>query len=109
MNRKQALLFSLAVLVITCVGLKTVQWFEKKPYPVRSQFRAIHDTVRKGETLLAIFIKHGLDVKELLAMREVAAKIHPLRMVHPGQPYTVTVDGDLPRYFQQIRRRLKGS
>jgi len=93
LNRKQALLFSLAVLVITCVGLKTVQWFEKKPYPVRSQFRAIHDTVRKGETLLAIFIKHGLDVKELLAMREVAAKIHPLRMVHPGQPYTVTVDG----------------
>jgi len=97
LNRKQALLFSLAVLVITCLGLKTVQWlhsdFEKKPHPVRSQLRAIHDTVLKGETLLTIFAKHGLDIKELLAMREVAAKIHPLRMVRPGQSYTVTVDG----------------
>ncbi len=97
MNKKQALFFSLAVLVITCLGLKFVQWFhsdsEKKLHPVRSQLRAIHDTVLKGETLLTIFAKHGLDIKELLAMKEVAAKIHPLRMVRAGQPYTVTVDG----------------
>ncbi len=97
LNKRQALLFSLVVLVMTCIGLKTAQWFhsdtERKPHPVQFEFRAIHDTVLKGETLLEIFAKHGLDVKELLAMRDVAAKIHPLRMLHPGQPYTLTVDG----------------
>ena len=59
---------------------------------VKPQFRAIQDKVQKGETLLAIFEKYGLDVKELFAMRDVAAKVHPLKSLHPGQPYTLTVD-----------------
>lgn len=57
------------------------------------ELRAIQDQVLKGETFLDIFAKHGLDIRELFAMREVAAKIHPLRTVHPGRSYTVTVDG----------------
>lgn len=96
MNKKRALLFSLTVLLMTCLGLKTVQWFhprtETRTPQVKSQFRAIHDTVLKGETLLAIFEKYGLDVKELFAMRDVAANVHPLKSLHVGQPYTLTVD-----------------
>lgn len=96
MNRKKAVLFALAVLVMTCLGLKAAEWFypksEKAAAPVPSQFRAIQDKVLKGETLLAIFEKYGLDVKELFAMRDVAAKVHPLKSLHPGQPYTLTVD-----------------
>ena len=57
------------------------------------ELRAIQDSVLKGETFLTIFTKHGLDIQELFAMREVAAKVHPLRTVHPGRSYTVTVDG----------------
>lgn len=90
------MLFTLAVLVMTCLGLKAAEWFhpksEKAAPVVRSQFRAIQDKVLKGETLLAIFEKYGLDVKELFAMRDVAAKVHPLKSLHPGQPYTLTLD-----------------
>ena len=57
------------------------------------ELRAIQDKVLKGETFLTIFAKHGLDIQELFAMREVAAKVHPLRTVHPGRSYTVNVDG----------------
>ena len=93
---KRILLFTLGVVLLTCLGLTTVQWFghrtETKTPPVQSQYRAIHDTVMKGETLLAIFEKYGLDIKELFAMRDVAANIHPLKSLHAGQPYTLTVD-----------------
>jgi len=81
---------------MTCLGLTTAQWFrhrtETKTPPVQSQYRAIHDTVMKGETLLAIFEKYGLDIKELFAMRDVAADVHPLKSLHAGQSYTLTVD-----------------
>jgi len=81
---------------MTCLGLTTAQWFrhrtETKTPPVQSQYRAIHDTVMKGETLLAIFEKYSLDIKELFAMRDVAADVHPLKSLHAGQSYTLTVD-----------------
>lgn len=96
MNRRRILLFSLGVLLMTCLGLTTAQWFhhrtETKTPAAQSQYRAIHDTVMKGETLLTIFEKYGLDIKELFAMRDVAAKVHPLKSLHAGQPYTLTVD-----------------
>lgn len=97
MKRRKALLFTLAVLVIACLGLTITPLFrvstEQKSLPVRPEFRAIQGKVLKGETLLAIFAKHGLNIRELFEMREVAAKVHSLRTVHPGQSYTVTVDG----------------
>jgi len=93
---KRILLFTLGVVLMTSLGLTTMQWFHHraatKTPPAKSQIRAIHDTVMKGETLLAIFEKYGLDVKELFAMRDVAAKVHPLKSLHVGQPYTLTVD-----------------
>jgi murein DD-endopeptidase MepM/ murein hydrolase activator NlpD len=97
LKRRKALLFTLAVLVIACLGLTITPLFrvntEQKSLPVRPEFRAIQGKILKGETLLAIFAKHGLNIRELFEMREVAAKVHPLRTVHPGQSYTVTVDG----------------
>jgi len=97
LKRRKALLFTLAVLVIACLGLTITPLFhvntEQKSLPVRPEFRAIQGKVLNGETLLAIFAKHGLNIRELFEMREVAAKVHPLRTVHPGQSYTVTVDG----------------
>ncbi len=97
MKRRRALLLALAVLVVTCLGLKIIPSFqgdtEQNASPVMPELRAIQDSVLKGETFLTIFTKHGLDIQELFAMREVAAKVHPLRTVHPGRSYTVTVDG----------------
>jgi murein DD-endopeptidase MepM/ murein hydrolase activator NlpD len=90
------LLLSIAILLITGLGLVGVHWFIATETPkrvaVKSPFRSIHDTVLKGETLLAIFEKYGLDAQELFAMRDVAAKIHPLKSLQVGQPYTLTVD-----------------
>jgi len=97
LKRKMTLLLALAVLVVICLGLKIIPSFdgdtEQNASPVMPELRAIQDQVLKGETFLAIFAKHGLDIRELFAMREVAAKVHPLRTVHPGRSYTVTVDG----------------
>lgn len=94
------------VLVMACLGLKTAHWIyltneqralptqnEQMALPAQPELRAIEDEVRKEENLLAIFIKHNLDIKELYAMQKVAAEVYPLRIVHPGRSYTVTVDG----------------
>jgi len=97
LSKKRVVLFAVGVVLMTCLGLTTVQWFRhpaetKILPPVQSKDRAIHDTVMKGETLLTIFEKYGLDIKELFAMRDVAAEVHPLKSLHAGQPYTLTVD-----------------
>ena len=56
--------------------------------------REIADTVRKGETVSAIFEKHHLDIGELFRMRQASASIHRLRDISEGSPYTITVDPD---------------
>ena len=56
--------------------------------------REIVDTVRKGETVAAIFEKHHLDIGELFRMREASAGIHRLRDISVGMPYTITLDPD---------------
>ena len=56
--------------------------------------REIVDTVRKGETVAAIFQKHHLDIGELFRMREAAAGIHRLRDISAGRPYRITLDPD---------------
>ncbi len=83
-----------------CIGLgwKAYLWIgaqqspEVAAGPQESPHRVIQDTVLQGETLLAIFAKHGLDTRELFAMWDAAAQVHPLRTVHPGHSYTLTVD-----------------
>ncbi len=56
--------------------------------------REIVDTVRKGETVAAIFEKHHLDIGELFRMRQASAGIHRLRDISVGRPYTITLDPD---------------
>ncbi|MFA7684403.1 MAG: peptidoglycan DD-metalloendopeptidase family protein [Syntrophales bacterium] len=98
MNRKRGLLFSIVVLVLVGLGMKSTHWMQEqeelKPEPPRSQFQVVQDLVMKGETMLAIFEKHGLDISELFAMRDVAADVHPLRAIHAGQPYRLTLDSE---------------
>ena len=59
MKRKRALLLTLAVLVVTCLGLKIIPSFhgdtEQNSSPVMPELRAIQDKVLKGETFLTIF------------------------------------------------------
>ncbi|MHB8092812.1 MAG: peptidoglycan DD-metalloendopeptidase family protein [Syntrophales bacterium] len=97
MNRKNVFLVFLTALIIITLGLKTTRLFHigigQTPATGIEELRAIHDKVVKGETLLAIFLKHGLDVKDLYAMRDAAARIYPLRNIHAGQPYTAKVEG----------------
>jgi len=97
LDRKKALLVALAALLIISVGFKTARLFHndagEEASIAREELRTIRDSVLKGETLLAIFLKHGLDIKDLYAMREVAAKVYPLRKIHAGRSYTATVEG----------------
>ncbi|OIP34859.1 MAG: hypothetical protein AUK27_06110 [Deltaproteobacteria bacterium CG2_30_66_27] len=62
--------------------------------PGKESPREIVDTVRKGETVSAIFEKHHLEIGEMFRMREASAGIHPLRNISPGRPYTITLDPD---------------
>lgn len=64
-----------------------------KPVGVESpNLRSIESKLEPGETLLAVFQKHGLPVSDLFAMKQAAADIHRLHQVHPGQPYRFMVD-----------------
>lgn len=64
----------------------------KEP-PVESKnLKTIQDKVSHGETLLAIFMKHGLNMDDLYAIRDAAAKIHPLKNIHVGQPYKAKIE-----------------
>jgi len=56
--------------------------------------REIVDTVRKGETVEAIFEKNHLDIGELFRMGQASAGIHRLRDISVGRPYTITLDPD---------------
>jgi cell envelope opacity-associated protein A len=56
--------------------------------------REIVDTVRKGESVAAIFEKHHLDIGELFRMRQASAGIHRLSDISAGSTYTITLDPD---------------
>jgi murein DD-endopeptidase MepM/ murein hydrolase activator NlpD len=56
--------------------------------------REIVDTVRKGETVAAIFERHNLDIGELFRMRQASASVHRLRDISVGRPYTIALDPD---------------
>ena len=62
--------------------------------PGKEPPHAIVDTVRKGETVAAIFEKHHLDFGELFRMRQASAGIHRLGDISVGRPYTITLDPD---------------
>jgi len=62
--------------------------------PGKESPREIADTVRKGETVAAIFEKHRLDIGDLFRMRQASAGVHPLKDISAGRPYTITLDPD---------------
>lgn len=55
-------------------------------------FKSIESSIEPGETLFSIFKKHDLNIDELFAMKQASAGVHRLRQVHPGQPYSFTID-----------------
>jgi len=55
-------------------------------------FRTINATVEQGDTLFSIFVRHGLRIEELFAMKSAAAGIHPLRELRPGKAYSFVLD-----------------
>jgi len=62
--------------------------------PRKGTPREIVDTVRKGETVAAIFERHHLDIGELFRMRQASASVHPLKDIAAGRPYAITLDPD---------------
>jgi murein DD-endopeptidase MepM/ murein hydrolase activator NlpD len=60
--------------------------------PVTS--RLIEDVVKRGETMFDIFHKYGLDVQELLRLKEASAGIHRLRDISAGKPYKIELAPD---------------
>jgi murein DD-endopeptidase MepM/ murein hydrolase activator NlpD len=60
--------------------------------PVTS--RLIEDVVKRGETMFDIFHKYGLDIQELLRLREASAGIHRLRNISAGKPYKIELAPD---------------
>jgi murein DD-endopeptidase MepM/ murein hydrolase activator NlpD len=51
----------------------------------------IRGVVKPGESMVDIFKKYGLDIKELFHIREATAGIHKLRKISVGQPYKIGV------------------
>jgi murein DD-endopeptidase MepM/ murein hydrolase activator NlpD len=96
----------LALAIIILVGLFPVYQFISSIFstsaPDMAQtggvespaFQSIESSIEPGETLMAVFIKHGLQIEDLFAMRQAAASVHRLRYLHPGQPYRFTIDQD---------------
>ncbi|MBI5327607.1 MAG: peptidoglycan DD-metalloendopeptidase family protein [Deltaproteobacteria bacterium] len=64
----------------------------KEAAPVKEIYREIGGILRAGETMYDIFKRHGLDMQELLFMREASAGIYRLRNVSVGQIYQLKVD-----------------
>ncbi len=61
-----------------------------EPAPV--QLRTITDTVRSGETFYDIFLRHGLDVAELLALSAATGEVYNLNKVKKGRTYSLELD-----------------
>ena len=96
MDGKKIVLFTVSALLVVFMGLKVSWLFDdrspKAPSAETENLKTIQDRVSHGETLLAIFMKHGLNMDDLYAIRDAAAKVYPLRMIHAGQPYKAKIE-----------------
>ena len=61
---------------------------------VKPCLNVIYDTVKKGETLSQIFSKHDLQPEEIMPIRNASLTVHPVRLLHPGNPYKLEVEED---------------
>jgi len=57
-----------------------------------SSSKSINNVIVEGDTLSAVFKKHGLSFDELFAISQAAASVHKLKELHPGRPYSIIVD-----------------
>ena len=64
----------------------------KEVNEIKEIYREIDGVIRPGETVYDIFSRHGLDIKELLQMREASTDVFRLRHVSAGQRYKLVVD-----------------
>ena len=94
------LCFLIVLISVFLLGRPLINLLRKKappPAPVSvvaeaPELKSISSSIEEGETLFSIFIKHGLRVEELLAMKKASAEIHPLRNLRPGKSYNINVD-----------------
>lgn len=94
--KKNFLLIIFCVIII--IFLEVGNNFSLKDAPVdintQQNYRTIHDTVQKGETLFDIFKKHNLDMGVLFEMKEASAGVYKLGEVHPEHRYKIVFDDD---------------
>src|SRR3989338_8199855 len=64
----------------------------KEVNEIKEIYREIDGVIRPSETVYDIFSRHGLDIKELLQMREASIDVFRLRHVSAGQGYKLVVD-----------------
>ncbi|MDP2683363.1 MAG: peptidoglycan DD-metalloendopeptidase family protein [Deltaproteobacteria bacterium] len=64
----------------------------KEVNEVKETYREIDGIMRSNETIYEIFKRHGLDIQELLQMREASTDVFRLRHVSAGQSYKLLVD-----------------
>ena len=56
------------------------------------EFREIKGTIKKGETLSAIFEKYRLNLRDLFSLKEASANIHKLQNLQVNRPYRIILD-----------------
>ena len=95
---KRFLSISLVVLAAVAVSRFGPDILGGRANPVRHpsplEIREISGTVKKGETLFDIFKKYGLDMTELLKLKEASASVHKLKCLYPGHTYRITLDNE---------------
>jgi murein DD-endopeptidase MepM/ murein hydrolase activator NlpD len=64
------------------------------PRNIPATSRLIEDVVKRGETMVDIFQKYGVDIQELLRLKEASAGIHRLRNISAGKPYKIELAPD---------------
>jgi len=93
---KKVFLTVLAALIVLFLSIQAAQLNQpdapKETRVEKEYLRTVQDKVLQGETLLAIFMKHGFNLDDLYAIRDAAAKVYPLRKIHVGQPYRAKIE-----------------
>lgn len=94
--KKNFLLIIFCIIII--IFLEVGNNFSLKDVPIdintQQNYRTIHDTVQKGETLFDIFKKHKLDMGVLFKLKEASAGVYKLGEVHPEHRYKIVFDDD---------------
>lgn len=88
------LLIAAALILIQTRDVKNAKEELNKEQQKSETSREISGTIKTGETFFNVFKQCGLDLADLLEIREAAADVHRLRKVQPGKQYKISVDPD---------------